>query len=141
MNIKYQIVLLGGILFGFGLAFSGMTKQEIVLSFLKLDDLGLLFVLGGAAILTMLAINLAPKLLKKPITGGTYKKRSRILNSKVIIGAAIFGAGWGISGQCPGSAIASIGTGNIPILIGIVSMFLGAYFQGIVLSKVENKSK
>ena len=47
-----------------------------------------------------------------------------------IIGAAIFGVGWGISGQCPGSAIASLGVGNIPVLIGIVSMFLGAYIMG-----------
>jgi uncharacterized membrane protein YedE/YeeE len=77
MNLKYLFVLFGGILFGFGLAFSGMTKQEIVLSFLRLNDLGLLFVLGGAAIITMIAINLAPKFLKKPITGGTYTKRSR----------------------------------------------------------------
>ena len=141
MNLKYPFALLGGILFGFGLAFSGMTKQEIVLSFLRLDDLGLLFVLGGAAILTLLTINLAPKLLEKPITGGTYKKRSRILNSKIIIGAAIFGVGWGISGQCPGSAIASIGTGNLPVLVGIVSMFLGAYLQGVVQNKFENRSK
>ena len=141
MNLKYLFVLLGGILFGFGLAISGMTKQEIVLSFLKLDDLGLLFVLGGAAILTMIAINFAPKLLKKPITGGTYTKRSRILNSKIIVGAAIFGVGWGISGQCPGSAIASIGMGNIPIFVGIVAMFFGAYFQGMVLSRIENRSK
>jgi uncharacterized membrane protein YedE/YeeE len=141
MNLKYLFVLLGGILFGFGLAISGMTKQEIVLSFLRLDDLGLLFVLGGAAILTMIAINFAPKLLKKPIIGGTYTKRSRILNSKIIVGAAIFGVGWGISGQCPGSAIASIGMGNIPIFVGIVSMFFGAYFQGIILNRVENRSK
>jgi len=137
MNLKYLFVLFGGILFGFGLTFSGMTKQEIVLSFLRLDDLGLLFVLGGAAILTMIAINLAPKILKKPITGGTYTKRSRTLNSKVIVGAAIFGVGWGISGQCPGSAIASIGMGNIPILVGIISMFFGAYFQGIILNRFE----
>ncbi len=134
-------MLLGGILFGFGLAFSGMTKQEIVLSFLRLDDLGLLFVLGSAAILSMLAINLAPKLLKKPITGGTYSKRSRPLNSRIVFGAAIFGVGWGISGQCPGSAIASIGMGNIPIIVGIVSMFFGAYFQGTVLSRFEKRLK
>lgn len=141
MNLRCLFVLLGGILFGFGLAFSGMTKQEIVLSFLRLDDLGLLFVLGGAAMLNMLAINFAPKFFKKPITGGTYKKRSRPLNSKIIIGAAIFGVGWGISGQCPGSAIASIGTGNIPILVGIVSMFIGAYFQGIIPARFQKRAK
>jgi len=68
--------------------------------------------------------------LKKPLLGGEFKKRKRTLNKNTIIGAAIFGVGWGVSGQCPGSAMASIGVGNIPILIGIASMFLGAYIMG-----------
>ena len=59
------------------------------------------------------------------------------VGGKVIVGAAIFGVGWGISGQCPGSAIASIGMGNIPILVGVISMFFGAYFQGIILNRLE----
>jgi hypothetical protein len=61
MNKQNLIVLLGGVLFGFGLAYSGMTKQEIVLSFLKLDDLGLIFVMGGAALVAFFAINIVPR--------------------------------------------------------------------------------
>jgi uncharacterized membrane protein YedE/YeeE len=130
VRMRHLFVFTGGLLFGFGLAFGGMAKQEVVLSFLQLKDLGLLLLLGGSAFVTALTINLVPKLLKKPFLGGEFKKRKRTLNKKTVIGAAIFGVGWGISGQCPGSAMASIGVGNIPILIGIASMFLGAYVMG-----------
>ena len=80
--------------------------------------------------MTAITINLIPKLLKNPLLGGEFKKRRRNLSLRTIIGAAIFGVGWGLSGQCPGSAMASIGVGNFPILIGVASMFLGAYIMG-----------
>ncbi|MCW4022600.1 MAG: YeeE/YedE thiosulfate transporter family protein [Candidatus Bathyarchaeota archaeon] len=132
MNKTNLIVLFGGILFGFGLAYSGMTQQEIVLSFLQLKDLGLIFVLGGAALVTAVAINVLARFVKKPPFGEEYKPRTRILSWTTIVGAIIFGVGWGISGQCPGSAMASLGTGNYPILIGIVAMFIGAYLRGLL---------
>jgi uncharacterized membrane protein YedE/YeeE len=130
MKAKNVVVFIGGLLFGFGLAIGGMSKQEIVLSFLQLKDLGLLLLLGGSALVTAITINLIPKLLEKPFLGGVFKKRTRTLNKRTIIGAIIFGVGWGISGLCPGSAMASLGTGNLPALIGIAGMFVGAYIMG-----------
>lgn len=130
MKLKHVFVFMGGLFFGFGLAFGGMSKQEIVLSFLQLKDLGLLLLLGGSALVTAITINLIPKLLNKPILGGEFKKRKRTLNIRTVIGAIIFGVGWGISGLCPGSAMASLGVGNLPVLIGIAGMFLGAYIMG-----------
>ncbi len=130
MNLRNLVVLAGGILFGAGLAVGGMTKQEVVLSFLQLEDLGLLLLLGSSAIVTAIAVNLIPRLLRTPVLGGTFSKRRQALTKRTVIGAAIFGAGWGISGQCPGSALASIGIGNVPVLIGIFSMFIGAYLMG-----------
>jgi uncharacterized protein len=130
VNARNIVVYIGGILFGFGLAYSGMTKQEIVLSFLRLEDLGLVFVMGGAAAVTFFAVNVVPKILKSPLLGGAFKPRMSPLTLNTIIGAAIFGVGWGISGQCPGSAVASLGTGNWPVAIGIACMFLGAYLKG-----------
>ena len=130
MKLKHVFVFMGGLFFGFGLAFGGMSKQEIVLSFLQLKDLGLLLLLGGSALVTAITINLIPKLLNKPILGGEFKKRKRTLNKRTVIGAMIFGIGWGISGLCPGSAMASLGVGNLPVLIGIAGMFLGAYIMG-----------
>jgi hypothetical protein len=130
MRTRNIFVFIGGLLFGFGLAFGGMSKQEIVLSFLQLKDYGLLLLLGGSALVTAITINIVPKVMKKPVLGGEFKKRKRTLSKRTIIGAAIFGVGWGISGQCPGSAMASLGVGNIPVLIGIATMFLGAYIMG-----------
>jgi uncharacterized membrane protein YedE/YeeE len=130
MTLKQFIVFMGGLLFGFGLAFGGMSKPEIVLSFLQLKDLSLLLLLGSSACVTGLTINLAPKLMKTPVLSGEFQKRTRILNKNTIIGAVIFGVGWGLSGQCPGSALASLGVGNISILPGLATMFLGAYVVG-----------
>jgi uncharacterized protein len=130
MNARNIVVYLGGILFGFGLAYSGMTKPEIVLDFLRLEDLGLIFVMGGAAALTFIAINVVPRFMKAPVLGGVFKPRVSALTRDTLIGAAIFGVGWGISGQCPGSAVASLGTGNWPVVIGVVCMFIGAYLRG-----------
>jgi hypothetical protein len=126
------IVLIGGIFFGFGLAYSGMTKQEIVLSFLQLKDLGLTFVMGGAAFVTFFAVNVVPRYLKAPLLGGKFKPRRAPLSRNLIIGAIIFGVGWGLSGQCPGSAVASLGTGNLLVLIGLAAMFIGAYLRGLL---------
>jgi len=130
MNARNISVYVGGILFGFGLAYSGMTKQEIVLSFLRLVDLGLILLMGGAAVVTFFAINVVPKFLKTPVLGGVFKPRVSVLTRNTIIGAVIFGVGWGISGQCPGSAVASLGTGNWPVIVGLAAMFLGAYLRG-----------
>ncbi len=47
-----------------------------------------------------------------------------------MIGAIIFGVGWGLSGLCPGAALSSLGVGNLPVIIGIGTMFLGAYVMG-----------
>jgi hypothetical protein len=132
MKRQNVVILVGGILFGFGLAYSGMTRQEIVLSFLQLKDLGLVFVMGGAAAITFFAINVVAKYIKAPILGGKFKPRRLPLSPNVIVGAVIFGVGWGLSGQCPGSAVASLGTGNLPVLVGIAAMFIGAYIRGLL---------
>ncbi len=130
MRLRNIILFIGGLFFGFGLAYGGMSQQEIVLSFLQLKDLGLILLLGSSAGVTALIINLVPKMLKTPVLGGEFGKRRRTLNKRTIIGATIFGVGWGLSGQCPGSSLASLGVGNLPVLIGIASMFLGAYVMG-----------
>lgn len=125
------LIVVGGLLFGFGLAYSGMARPEIVLDFLQLQDLGLLFVMGGAALVTGTTITLGTRYLDRaPLIDDRYKKRDKSFDGHVLLGGAIFGVGWGISGLCPGSAYASLGIGNYPILIGLFGMFLGAYAHG-----------
>ena len=130
MNNRNIVLFIGGIVFGFGLALGGMSKPEIVLSFLQLKDFGLIVLMGGATGVAFIAINIVPRFLDKPVLGGEFKPRTRSLSRNTLIGAAVFGVGWGLSGQCPGSAISSLGIGNLPVLLGIAAMFLGAYVMG-----------
>ena len=122
-------MLLGGLVFGFGLALSGMTRPEVVLSFLHLEDLGLLLVMGGAVAVTALAFGLGPRLLQTPLQG-SFEPAGGALRKSTIAGAVVFGLGWGLAGICPGAMLASLGTVNWPILFAIAGAFLGAYLQG-----------
>ena len=129
---------IGGCFFGLGLALSGATQPEIVLSFLNLDDLGLLLVIGVALLVTLLVFQIVPRLLKQPPFGERFDVHDGFpITKRTIVGAIIFGIGWGISGICPATSIAAIGTGNWPLLFAIVGMLAGALMYGIYRSKVN----
>jgi len=129
------IALVTGVLFGFGLAMATMVQPEVVLSFLRWEDFGLMLVLGGAAGVTALAYQLGPRLLGAPLDGGVFDRHRSALNQETLGGAAIFGVGWGLCGVCPGPAIAGLGTGNVALLLAVGSIFAGAYLHGWVASR------
>jgi len=125
------LVLVGGLIFGFGLAYSQMARPEVVLDFLQFEDFGLVFVMFGGAAVTGVTFFLAPRLLSRaPLTGDRFERRLKSFDRNVLVGGAIFGVGWGLSGICPGAAYASLGIGNVSILWALAGMFLGAYAQG-----------
>ena len=128
--MKLSIVFVGGAVFGTGLALSTMTHQEVVLSFLQLHDLGLMLVMGGGIAVTALAFLLAPRMTSRPPAGERFEPLRDVLDRDTLLGACLFGLGWGVSGLCPGSAIASLGSGNLPVLIGLAGMWIGAHLQG-----------
>ena len=123
-------VVLSGALFGFGLALSTMIKPEVVLSFLRFSDFGLLLVLSGALAVALLTYQSVPRLLKRALLNGNFAQRPTAALKNTLIGSALFGVGWGICGVCPGPAIAGLGAGNWPLAITVVAMLLGAYVQG-----------
>ena len=123
--------LVSGVLFGFGLAVSTMIQPEVVLSFLRFTDLGLLLVMGGAVALVMLSYKLGPRLLKRPLLGDSFHTHPSVWNRDTALGSALFGAGWGLCGVCPGPAIASLGTGNMSLLWALSGIALGALVQGL----------
>jgi uncharacterized membrane protein YedE/YeeE len=124
------IMVIGGAFFGFGLAISGMISPKVVLQFLNLKDFGLLLVMGGAVTVTFVFYQLSPRLFTHPVMGGSFAKRNISLDSNLVIGSAIFGIGWGISGVCPGPALAALGIGNFQAIWSLLGIFAGAYFYG-----------
>lgn len=123
--------LLSGALFGFGLAVSTMIKPEVVLGFLRFSDFGLLLVMAGAVGVVMLSYKLGPRLLKRPLLGDSFHTHPSVWNRDTAVGSALFGAGWGLCGVCPGPAIASLGTGNMSLLWALGGIALGALVQGL----------
>ena len=125
------LVFVGGFIFGIGLAVSQMARPEIVLAFLQFSDLGLVFVMGGAAaVVSVVFWTASSSDLTAPLSGRRYTRRLKSMDRDVMIGGGIFGVGWGLSGICPGAAYASLGIGNVVILYGVAGMFVGAYLQG-----------
>jgi hypothetical protein len=125
-------MFVGGLVFGAGLAVSRMARPEVVLDFLQFEDFGLLFVMGGAALVAGPVFHLASgRSRRAPLTDRLYELRRRTVDGNLLAGGVVFGVGWGISGICPGAAYASLGIGNVPILYGVAGMFVGAYLQGV----------
>lgn len=119
-----------GIVFAIGLGISGMTRPVKVIGFLDFFgawDASLAFVMVGAIAVYFLAYRLSGH-MSSPLLAPDFSlpKRSD-LDVKLIVGAAIFGAGWGLGGFCPGPALVSLASGTLPVFIFVISMGIGMY--------------
>lgn len=128
---KNLATLAAGTLFGFGLSISTMVRPEVVLSFLRFQDFGLMLVMGGAVVVVLLTYTLAPRILAHPVLDDHFHTHPSVWNRDTAVGAALFGIGWGLCGVCPGPAIAGLGTGNWDLLWALGGIALGALLQGL----------
>jgi len=129
--------LFSGILFGFGLALSGMTHPEKVLGFLDIAgrwDAALIFVLGGAVGVTIVAFRFILRRTSPLFATRFHLPQAKNIDWQLITGAIIFGIGWGISGYCPGPAIGLLASPNWELGIFVPSMLLGTLLNRAVIS-------
>lgn len=119
---------LAGLLFGLGLAISGMTDPARVISFLDVAgawDPTLIFVLGGAVVTTFIGYRLVWR-RQMPLFESRFQLPTRHdLDARLLGGAALFGIGWGLSGYCPGPAVASLAGLSWPLAAFLVALVLG----------------
>jgi uncharacterized membrane protein YedE/YeeE len=132
--------LLAGVVFGFGLAFSRMTDPQKIKDFLDLAaipaggwDPSLAFVMGGGLVVAFFGLRL-DRVLHTPLAAPAFvrSRRSRI-DGPLVGGAAIFGVGWGLSGFCPGPAIADLGIVPMSVFLFVAAMCAGAWVTGEVM--------
>jgi len=120
--------LASGLLFGAGLAVAGMTDPNKILNFLDVTgawDPSLALVMGGAIPVAALGFHLA-KSRKKPFFEADFTAaKDKPVETKLLVGSALFGIGWGLSGYCPGPAIASLSIPSKPLLAFLVAMGAG----------------
>ena len=136
---KVIIGLISGILFGIGMITSNMVDPAKVIGFLNISgnwDPSLAFVMGGALAVFIPCYHLLIKKRSHAINGEKFSYTTNTeIDAKLISGAAIFGAGWGLAGFCPGPAMASLSGGSFTIIVFMLSMVTGIvlarqYLQG-----------
>jgi uncharacterized protein len=127
--------LLIGILFGVGLTVSQMINPMKVLGFLDFAgdwDPTLGLVLVGALIGAVPGFALVRR-LRAPLLGGSFQIPTRKdVDWHLLSGAAIFGVGWGLSGFCPGPALAALSSGRHQVLVFVAAMAAGMVLQGLM---------
>lgn len=121
-----------GILFGAGLVLSDMINPARVLAFLDIAgswDPTLAFVMAGAVVPAAIAFAMRPR-LNKPLWGSEFFiPENRSADRRLLIGAAIFGAGWGLVGFCPGPAIAALSLRLWQPWLFVAAMLAGMAFE------------
>lgn len=117
-----------GAIFGFGLALSGMLNPARVRGFLDIFgrfDPGLAFVLAGAVTASTAGF-LVSRRLRAPLFDDAFHiPKSRTIDRRLVLGAAVFGVGWGMAGFCPGPGVAALALGIAPAFIFIAAMLVG----------------
>ncbi len=119
------VATVGGLLFGLGLAVSGMVDPAKVLGFLDIAgdwDPSTMFVMAGAIPVAALAYAFGQR--GRPAASGQIDRR-------LLLGAALFGVGWGLVGYCPGPALASLTAGDPMTVLFVVAMATGMAGYGL----------
>lgn len=132
------ICLICGLIFGLGLIISGMSNPARVLNFLDWSqqwDPTLALVMGGAIAVTLPGFYWVRKRQKPILTDEFQIPENRVIDTKLILGASLFGLGWGISGFCPGPAFVAAATFQSDVLIFFVAMMGGMLLHHWLNSK------
>ena len=137
MMRNFLIPLICGIIFSIGLVLAGMTNPSKVMGFLNIFgnwDPSLIFVIGGAIIISMPTFLFITKRMEGPMFNkkeGFDLHFNKEIDRSLVIGSTIFGVGWAMVGFCPGPAIAAL-----TLIDGNVFMFFIAMSIGMLLRKV-----
>ena len=126
MNIL--ITFASGLIFGLGLIISGMGNPAKVLGFLDLAgnwDPSLMFVMGGAIILGVVAFQFGGRRTASLLGNPMQLPTAKHLDTRLVIGSAIFGIGWGLAGICPGPALVLVGSGAGKGIIFFLALLAG----------------
>ena len=131
--------LVAGLLFGMGLMLSGMTNPGEVLGFLDWSGVwspDLIGVLGSAVLVSLIGFQFARR-MEKPWFEAEFPAFPRkSIDRTLLMGAMLFGVGWGLAGYCPGPALAGLALGNDEVLV-----FLGAMLCGGLLQQAWSRNR
>lgn len=128
-GIRALTALVSGVIFGLGLAISQMVNPNKVVGFLDVTgnwDPSLALVMGGAVTVTFIAFRLT-RHSRAPLFDSMFHRAGKTrVDAPLLVGSAVFGVGWGLSGYCPGPGIATLATGSMEALVFVAAMIAGS---------------
>lgn len=126
---KLLVALASGLIFGLGLIVSAMVSPSKVLAFLDVTapawDPSLALVLVSAVIVSTLGFALGRRREAPLFAAGFNGPSNRALDGKLLVGAALFGIGWGLVGYCPGPALVALSLRAPAALVFVMAMLVG----------------
>ena len=137
--MKAWPALIAGILFGLGLTLSGMSDSAKVLGFLNIAGdwvPDLIFVMGGAVVVTLIFTPLVVKRARPLLADSFSLPTTKTLDKRLVSGAVLFGVGWGLSGYCPGPAVVSLLYGYESTIVFCLAMLAGMSIEGRVSKRL-----
>jgi uncharacterized membrane protein YedE/YeeE len=138
--MRLLVQLLAGLVFGFGLALADMTSPQRVLGFLDVAgswDPALMFVLGGAVCTTAASFHFILR-RPRPVLDTTFHLSTlKAVDTRLVLGAIIFGIGWGIGGFCPGPGVALLAVPGNPETF----VFLSGLAAGVIAAHIYLRNR
>jgi uncharacterized membrane protein YedE/YeeE len=128
------IALLCGIIFGIGLSLAQMINPNKVINFLDITgnwDPSLIFVMVGALAVAFISFRWILKRSTPLLAESFHLSKKLSVDKSLVLGAAIFGIGWGMSGYCPGPAVTGLGLLSLEPVILVVTIYLGFFVYNL----------
>ena len=137
------VAALAGAVFGLGLVLSGMTQQAKVLGFLDVAsgawDPSLAFVMVGAIgvhALLRRVVARHPRWSRRPLFAESYQEPKKTpIDHRLVVGAAVFGVGWGLAGVCPGPALVSSSSLTPTVVLFVIGLLGGFGLYGATIGR------
>ena len=126
---------LAGAVFGLGLVVGRMSDPNVVLGFLDVAgdfDPSLLFVMAGAVLTTVVAFRFVLRRERPLFDGDFHLPTAKVVDARLVGGAALFGVGWGLSGYCPGPLLVGVAGGSATALLFLPAMLVGGWVRRFV---------
>ena len=122
------VIFFVGVIFSMGFGLGGVAKPETIVNFLDFFgnwDPSVMLVMGAAVPVTFVGYKLVFRRSRPLLDRRFFVPTRRDIDGRLLGGAALFGAGWGLIGYCPGPALASVPTGSLPVFVWLASMGAG----------------
>ena len=139
--MRYSFLLMGAA-FGFILSRAGATTYDYYAKLFLFEDLQLMWVIATAALVGAVGVAILKKLGTRTLVGGeAIAFQGKPWKKGLVAGSLLFGAGWGLAGACPGTALAMLGEGKLMAGFSIVGILLGTYLYGVLHGEVPEPPK